>query len=194
VIRSLSDPDPHLIEDGASPTPLLIPSVVFPATAPLASTPFRNDTITDATLDAKFVEHRTKMSISMKESILSSQHALEKLFQGLPESAIKPRASIMIKLEQLAAQLIYVDQTLVQLTTSITTSHDITHDVMVHIQETIQTTVAPLSTLKENLEHLHQKLDSLENTLDERLPSGTHILNAGHINDRPHWSGYCYCT
>jgi hypothetical protein len=34
------------------------------------------------------------------------------------------------------------------------------------------------------LEHLHQKIDSLENTIDERLSSGTHILNAGHINDR----------
>jgi hypothetical protein len=46
-------------------------------------------------------------------------------------------------------------------------------------------TVAPLSALKDNLEHLHQKIDSLENTLDERLPSGTHILNNdGHINDR----------
>jgi hypothetical protein len=44
--------------------------------------------------------------------------------------------------------------------------------------------VAPLSALKDNLEHLHQKIDSLENTLDERLPSGTHILNAGQINDR----------
>jgi hypothetical protein len=116
-----NDPDPHLIEDGASPTPLLFPSVVFPVTAPLDSTPFRNDTITDATLDAKFLEHRTKMSISRKESILSTQHALERLFQGLPESAIKPRASITIQLDQLAARLARVDQTLAQLTTSITT-------------------------------------------------------------------------
>ena len=88
-----NDPDPHLIEDGASPTPLLVPSVVFPGTAPLDSTPFRNDTITDATLDAKFLEHRTKISIFMKESILATRHALERLIQGLPESAIKPRAS-----------------------------------------------------------------------------------------------------
>ena len=116
-----NDPDPHLIEDGASPTPLLIPSVVFPVTAPLDSTPFHNDTITDATLDAKFLEHRTKISISMKESILLTQHALERLFQGLPESAIKPRASITIQLDQLAARLARVDQTLAQLTTSITT-------------------------------------------------------------------------
>jgi hypothetical protein len=44
--------------------------------------------------------------------------------------------------------------------------------------------VAPLSALKDNLKHLHQKIDSLENTLDEHLPSSTHILNAGQINDR----------
>ena len=85
-----NDPDSHLIEDGASPAPLLIPSTVIPITAPLDSTPFRNDTITDATLDAKFLEHRTKTSISMKESILATRYALEKLIQGLPESAIKP--------------------------------------------------------------------------------------------------------
>jgi hypothetical protein len=113
-----NDPDPHLIEDGASPTPLLIPSVAFPVTAPLDSTPFRNDTITDATLDAKFLEHRTKMSISMKESILSSQHALERLFQGLPDSAINSRASINIQLDPLATRFARVDQTLEQLATS----------------------------------------------------------------------------
>ena len=56
-----NDPDLHLIEDGASSAPLLIPSIVIPITAaPLDSTPFRNDTITDATLDAKFLEHRAK--------------------------------------------------------------------------------------------------------------------------------------
>ena len=121
-----NDPDPHLIEDGASSTPLLIPSVVFPVTAPLDSTPFRNDTITDATLDAKFVEHRTKMSISMKESILSTQHALERLFQGLPESAIKPRASITIELEQLAAQPTYSRGS------DIGTTHYIHHHVARH--------------------------------------------------------------
>ena len=49
---------------------------------------------------------------TMRESILLSQHSLEKLFQGLPESAIKPRACITIELEQLAAQLARVDQTL----------------------------------------------------------------------------------
>jgi prefoldin subunit 5 len=42
---------------------------------------------------------------------------------------------------------------------------------MVHLHETIQTTVAPLSALKDNLEHLHQKIDSLENTIDERASS-----------------------
>jgi ABC-type transporter Mla subunit MlaD len=110
--------------------------------------------------------------------------ALERLFQGLPDSAIKPRASITIELAQLAAQLARVDQTLEQLTASITTSQDTTHSVMVVLQQTIQTTIAPLSALKDNLEHLHQKMDSLENTIDERLPSGTHVLNAGHINDR----------
>jgi hypothetical protein len=136
-----NDPDPHLIEDGASPAPLLISSVVFPVTAPLDSTPFRNDTITDATLDAKFLEQRTKMSISMKESILATRHALERLIQGLPESAIKPRASITIQLDQLAARLACVDQTLEHLTTS----QDTTQNVMVHLHETIQTTVAPLS-------------------------------------------------
>ena len=41
-----NDPDSHLIEDGACPVPLLIPSTVIPITAPLDSTPFRNDTIT----------------------------------------------------------------------------------------------------------------------------------------------------
>jgi hypothetical protein len=55
---------------------------------------------------------------------------------------------------------------------------------MVVLQQTIQTTIAPLSALKDSLEHLHQKMDSLENTIDERLPSGTHVLNTGHINDR----------
>ena len=30
------------------------------------------------------------------------------------------------------------------------------------------------------MEHLHQKIASRENTIDERLPSGTHILGAGH--------------
>ena len=189
-----NDPDPHLIEDGASPAPLLIPSIVIPITAaPLDSTPFRNDTITDATLDAKFLEHRTKMSISMKESILATRHALERLIQGLPESAIKPRASITIQLDQLAAQLARVDQTLEH----DTTSQNTTQDVMVHIHETLQMTVAPLLALKDNLEHLHQKIDSLENTIDERLPSGTHITMderlpsgthilgaAGHTNDR----------
>ena len=108
-----NDPDPHLIEDGASPAPLLIPSIVIPITAaPLDSTPFRNDMITDATLDAKFLEHRAKMSISTKESILATQHSLEKLIQGLPESAIKPRASIAIQIDKLAGQLARVDQTL----------------------------------------------------------------------------------
>jgi hypothetical protein len=79
-----------------------------------------------------------------------------------------------------------MDQTLAQLTTSITTLQDTTHNVIVHLHETIQTTVVPLLALMDNLEHLHQKIDSLENhTIDERLPSGTpHILNAGHINDR----------
>jgi hypothetical protein len=134
----------------------------------------------DATLDAKFLEHRTKMSISKKESTLATWHALEKLIQGLPESAIIPRASITIQLDQLAAQLARVDQTLEH----DTTSQNTTQDVMVHIHETLQMTVAPLLALKDNLEHLHQKIDSLENTIDERLPSGTHILNAGHINDR----------
>jgi hypothetical protein len=100
-----NNPDPYLIEDGASPAPFLIPSIVIPITAtPLDSTPFRNDTITDATLDAKFLEHRAKMSISMKESILATQHALEKVILGLPESAIKPRASIMIQIDKLAGQ------------------------------------------------------------------------------------------
>ena len=113
-----NDPDPHLIEDGASPTPLLIPSVVFPVTAPLDSTPFRNDTITDATLDAKFVEHRTKMSISMKESILTTQHALERLLKSLPESAIKPRASVMKQLDSLAERFASVDKTFERLSTS----------------------------------------------------------------------------
>jgi hypothetical protein len=109
-----NNPDPHLIEDGASPAPLLIPSVVIPITAaPLDSTPVRNDMIMDATLDAKFLEHRSKMSISMRESILATQHALEKLIQGLPESAIKPRASsITIQIDKLAGQLARVDQTL----------------------------------------------------------------------------------
>ena len=69
-------------------------------------------------MDAKFLEHRTKMSISMKESILSSQHALERLFQGLPDSAINSRASINIQLDQLATRLARVDQTLEQLATS----------------------------------------------------------------------------
>jgi hypothetical protein len=175
-----NDPDPHLIEDGASPTTLLIPSVVFPVPAPLDSTPFRNDTITDATLDAKFLEHRTKMSISIKESILSSQHALERLFQGLPDSAINSRASITIQLDQLATQLARVDQTLEQLTTS----QDTTQHVMVDL-------VAPFSAVKDNLERLHQKIDSLENTIDERLPSGAHILNAGRINDRTGLANAC---
>jgi hypothetical protein len=68
---------------------------------------------------------------------------------------------------------------------NITTSQDSTRDVIIHLHETLQTTVAPLSAINDNLVHLHQKIDSLvENTLDERLPSGTHILNAGHINDR----------
>jgi hypothetical protein len=54
-------------------------------------------------------------------------------------------------------------------------------DVIVHLHETLQTIVAPLSDIKDNLEHLHQKIDSLENTIDERLPSGTHILGAGTV-------------
>jgi hypothetical protein len=77
----------------------LFPQLSFRLLPPWTVLPFRNDTITDATLDAKFLEHRTKMSISMKESILSTQHALERIFQGLPESAIKPRASITIQLD-----------------------------------------------------------------------------------------------
>jgi hypothetical protein len=41
-------------------------------TLPLvSSTPFRNDTITDATLDAKLTEHRAKMLASMKDSVYS---------------------------------------------------------------------------------------------------------------------------
>ena len=82
------------------------------------STPFRNDTITDATLDAKFPEHHAKMSISTKESILATQHALEKFIQGLPEPAIKPRASITIQIDKLAGQLARIDQTLENVTTS----------------------------------------------------------------------------
>ena len=116
----------------------------------------------------------------MKESILATQHSLEKLIQGLPESAIKPRASIAIQIDKLARQLARVDQML----ENVTTSQNSTRDVIVHLQETLQTTVAPLSAIKDNLEHLHQKIDSLENTINERLPSGTHILNAGYINDR----------
>jgi hypothetical protein len=158
-----NNPDPHLIEDGASPAPLLIPSVVIPITAaPLDSTPVRNDMIMDATLDAKFLEHRSKMSISMRESILATQHALEKLIQGLPESAIKPRASsITIQIDKLAGQLARVDQTL----ENVTASHDTTRDVIVHLQQTLQMTAAPLLAIKDNLEHLHQKIDSLENTI-----------------------------
>ena len=175
-----NDPDPHLIEDNASPAPLLIPSTVIPITAPLDSTPFHNDMITDATLDAKFLEHCTKMSISMKESILVTWHGLKKLIQVLPESAIKPRASITFHIDKLSAQLTRVDQTL----ENVTTSQNTTSDVIVHLHETLETTVVPLSDIKDNLEHLHQKIDSLENTIDKRLPSGTHILGAGHINDR----------
>ena len=152
-----NDPDPHLIEDGASPTPLLIPSVVFLVTAPsLDSTPFRNDTITDATLDAKFVDHRTKMSISMKESILTTQHSLERLFQGLPESAIKPRASITIKLEQLAAQLARVDQTL--------------ENVMSPppvLAEVMSSTHAPAATMRESILSSQHALEKLFQGLPE---------------------------
>jgi hypothetical protein len=147
----------------------------------LDSTPFCNDTITDATLDArKLLEHHAKMSISMKESILATRYALEKLIQGLPESANKPRASIALQIDKLAAQLARIDQTLENATTSQST----TRAVIVHLQETLQMTVAPLTDIKDNLEHLHQKLDSLENTIDERLPSVTNFLGHGHINDR----------
>jgi ABC-type transporter Mla subunit MlaD len=86
----------------------------------------------------------------------------------------------MLQIDKLAAQLARVDQTLENATTLQST----TRDVIVHLQETLQTTVAPLTAIKDNLEHLHQKLDSLENTLDERLPSGTDFLGHGHINDR----------
>jgi hypothetical protein len=150
-----NDPDPHLIEDGASPTPLLIPSsVILPITAPLDSTSFHNDTITDATLDAKFLEHRTEISISMKESILATRHALEKLIQGLTESVIKPRASITFQIDKLAAQqLARVDQ---QMLENVTTSQNTTRDVIVHFHETLQTTVETLQTTVASLSDISQ--------------------------------------
>jgi hypothetical protein len=81
----------------------LFPQLSFQLLPPWTVLLFCNHTITDATLDAKFLEHHTKVSISMKESILATRHALERLIQGLPESAIKPRASITIQLDQLVA-------------------------------------------------------------------------------------------
>jgi prefoldin subunit 5 len=155
-----NNPDPHLIEDGASPAPLLIPSVVFPVTAPLDSTPFRNDMIMDATLDAKFLEHCTKMSISMKESILATRHALERLIQGLPESAIKPRASITIQLDQLAAQLARVDQTLEHVTTSQNTTSECTVPVtpVYRTPPTIPRVLARILATQHALEKLIQGL------------------------------------
>jgi hypothetical protein len=100
---------------------------------PLMGTLFCNDTITDATLDAKLIEHHAKMATLMKESILEMHYALEKLIQSLPESAAKPRAYITLQLDKLAAQLAGVDQTLANVITSTST----TTDVVVHLQETL---------------------------------------------------------
>jgi predicted amino acid-binding ACT domain protein len=136
----------------------------------LDGTPFCNDTITDAILDVKLVEHRAKMTTSMKESILETRYALGKLIQSLLESAAKPQASITLQLDKLAAQLAGVNQTL--------STSTITTDMLVHLQETLQTAVALIADIKDNLEHLQLKIDGLKNTIDK---CSTFVDHLGHL-------------
>ena len=157
---SAGNGDNDLAHSSDPPNPLIpLPVVV----SPLNSTPFRNDTITDATLDAKLIEHRNQMSKTMKDSIHDTRKSLEKLITSLPDSALTLRSTLTLQLNTLAQQLAGVDQTLQNVTVSTAT----TTAVVVHLQDTIQTViVAPITDIKDNLNRLATNLHELHSKVD----------------------------